>query len=225
MKSKRPYHHGHLKQALLDAALDLIRTKGAEAFTVREVARLAGVSHSAAYRHFRDKNDLLAAVATEGYNRMTEQMVAAMEPGKTAYEKFGLSGTGFIQFALRNPEHFKVIYDSPRRYEYPETNEAGERAFGILIRHVEECQAAGILQQGNSRMLALMFLVEAIGVAKLAITGRLPFTKSDDVLAFQYKIGEALARGLAPEPQPAKPPSATPSSKKRTKSPGQRPTP
>jgi AcrR family transcriptional regulator len=216
MKSKRPYHHGNLKQALLDAALELIRTKGAEAFTLREAARLAGVSHSASYRHFRDKNDLLAAVATEGYNRLTEEMVTATEPGKTAYERFRLTANGFIQFALRNPDHFKVIFDAPQRYEYPETNEAGERAFGTLIRRVEECQAAGILQQGNSRMLALMFLGVAIGIAKLAITGRLPFSEASQVVAFDAMVKDALSRGLAPEPQATKPPS-----KKRTKSPGQ----
>jgi AcrR family transcriptional regulator len=220
MKAKRPYHHGNLKQALLDAALDLIRTKGAEAFTLREAARLAGVSHSASYRHFRDKNDLLAAVAAEGYNRLTDEMLKAAEPGESAYERFRLIATGFIQFALRNPDHFRVIFDTPRRYEYPEANEAGDRAFGTLIRHVEECQAASLLQQGNSRMLALMFLGTVVGVAKLAITGRLPFTKSDDVLAFEDKVGAALIRGLAPESQAAKPPS-----KKRPKSPGQRPTP
>jgi AcrR family transcriptional regulator len=216
MNSKRPYHHGNLKQALLDASLDLIRTKGAEAFTLREVARLASVSHSAAYRHFRNKNDLLAAVATEGYNRLTEEMVTATEQGKTAYERFRLTGKGFIQFALRNPDHFKVIFDAPQRYEYPEANEAGERAFGILIRHVEECQAAGILQQGNSRMLALMYLAVAIGVAKLAITGRLPFREDSQVVAFDEMVKDALTRGVAPESQAAKPPS-----KKRTKSPGQ----
>lgn len=220
MKSKKPYHHGNLKQALLDAALELIRTKGAEAFTLREAARVAGVSHSAAYRHFRNKNDLLAAVATEGYNRLTEEMVTAIEPGKTTYERFRLSGRGFIQFALRNPDHFKVIFDAPKRYEYPETNEAGERAFGILIRCVEQCQATGILQPGNSRMLALMFLVVAVGVAKLAITGRLPFSEDSRVVAFDLMVKTALTRGLAPEPQAAKPPA-----KKRAKSPGQRPTP
>jgi AcrR family transcriptional regulator len=215
MKSKRPYHHGNLKQALLNAALDLIRTKGAEAFTLREAARLAGVSHSASYRHFRDKNDLLAAVATEGYNRLTQEMVTAIEPGKTASERFRLTACGFIQFALRNPDHFKVIFDAPQRYQYPETNEAGERAFGTLIQRIEECQAAGILQQGNSRMLALMFLAVAIGVAKLAITGRLPFSKTDDVVTFDAMVKGALTRGLAPELQAAKPPS-----KKRPKSPG-----
>ncbi len=216
MKPKRPYHHGNLKQALLDAALDLIRTKGAEAFTLREVARVAGVSHSACYRHFRDKNDLLSAVATEGYNRLTEAMVTATEPGKTAYERFRLTGNGFIQFALRNPDHFKVIFDAPRRYEYPEANEAGERAFGTLIRCVEECQAAGLLEQGNSRVLALMFLAVAIGIAKLAITGRLPFSEESRVVAFDAMVKGALSRGLAPEPQAAKPPS-----KKRARSPVQ----
>ena len=65
MNPKRRYHHGDLKRALLDAALELVRTKGAEAFTLREVARRAGVSHNAPYRHFRDRGELLAAVAVE----------------------------------------------------------------------------------------------------------------------------------------------------------------
>ena len=65
MKKARPYHHGHLKTALLEAALGLIREVGPTAFTLREVARRAGVSHNAPYRHFRDREELLAAVATE----------------------------------------------------------------------------------------------------------------------------------------------------------------
>jgi hypothetical protein len=100
----------------------------------------------------------------------------------------------------------QVIFDALQRYDYPEANEAGERAFGALIRRVEECQAVGMLQQGNSRMLALMYLAIAIGVAKLAITGRLPFSEESRVVAFDGMVKGALTRGLAPEPQPTKPP-------------------
>jgi AcrR family transcriptional regulator len=198
MQSKRPYHHGDLKRALLDAALAIVRSTGSEKFTLREVARRAGVSHNAPYRHFKDKAELLAAVATEGYNHVIEAMAKAMRSEKTAYEKFAKTGEGFLRFALRYPDHFKLIFDAPRRYEYTETNAAGERAFGTLTSAIEQCQAEGILQQGNSRMLALMFLSFVCGNAKLAITNRLPFSEADQVVAFNRFALDALARGLAP---------------------------
>ena len=79
MKKRRPYHHGNLKHALLEASLGLIREIGPRAFTLREVARRAGVSHNAPYRHFRNKEELLAAVAAEGFDRLTESMLEAAE--------------------------------------------------------------------------------------------------------------------------------------------------
>src|ERR1700757_2284011 len=72
-----PYHHGNLREALLEPAIRLTAEAGPAAFTLREVARRAGVSHNAPYRHFHDKDDLLAAVAAEGYNELTAAMTAA----------------------------------------------------------------------------------------------------------------------------------------------------
>jgi AcrR family transcriptional regulator len=215
MKSKRPYHHGNLKRALLDAALEIVRSTGSEEFTLREVARRAGVSHNAPYRHFKDKAELMAAVATEGYNHLTEAMNKAMRSEKSAYDRFAMTGEGFLCFALRYPDHFRLIFDVPRRYEYPETLEAGERAFGTLISAIEACQAEGILQQGNSRMLALMFLSLAIGNAKLAITNRLPFSEASQVLAFDRRSKDALSVGFAPG-APLRPPVKEVAAKKLT---------
>src|SRR5580658_1074366 len=75
MDLERPYHHGNLKPALLEAAVELIAEVGPAAFTLREVARRAGISHNAPYRHFREKDELLAAVATEGFERLAEALV------------------------------------------------------------------------------------------------------------------------------------------------------
>ena len=211
MKPKRPYHHGDLKRALLDAALELVRTQGAEAFTLREVARRAGVSHNAPYRHFQDKGELLSAVAIEGYERLRESMVRAAESGTTPEEKFRLSARGFLDFALRYPEHFKVIFDSPQRYGHPEARAAGERTFGTLVGYIEQCQSAGVLPQDNARMLALIYLATVQGMAKLAITGRLPFSGIDEVFKFFDKAGSALTRGLA---QPESEPVAVPPKKR-----------
>src|SRR5260370_37166177 len=77
MHRPKPYHHGNLREALLEAAIRLIAEVGPTAFTLREVARRAGVSHNAPYRHFRDRDDLMAAVAAQGFRELTEAMVDA----------------------------------------------------------------------------------------------------------------------------------------------------
>ena len=79
-KRRRTYHHGDLESALLDASIELITTKGADAFTLREVARRVGVDHAAAYRHFADKNMLLEAIAARGYAELAERLEEAVSP-------------------------------------------------------------------------------------------------------------------------------------------------
>src|SRR5271166_2750989 len=97
MPRPRSYHHGNLKQALLEASLDIIRKAGPGAFTLREVARRAGVSHNAPYRHFRDKEALLAALAAEGFDRLTAAMAKAVESATSALERFRLAGRGYVE--------------------------------------------------------------------------------------------------------------------------------
>lgn len=198
MKKRRPYHHGNLKRALLEASLSLIREIGPSAFTLREVARRAGVSHNAPYRHFRDKEELLAAVAAEGFDRLTESMVKAAESGSSALDRLRLSGRGYVQFALSHPQHFAVMFDAPRRFDlYPETRAAGERAFGTLVRYIEGCQEEGTLPRGDWKPLALLAWTMVHGVAKLAVGGRLPFSGAAQVLQFTDVATGALRLGMA----------------------------
>src|SRR6202142_1150909 len=99
MPKPRSYHPGNLKQALLEASLDLMRKAGPGAFTLREVARRAGVSHNAPYRHFRDKEELLAAVATGGFDRLTRALAAA-GPKASPLDRLRLSGVAYVDFAM-----------------------------------------------------------------------------------------------------------------------------
>src|ERR1700681_5062026 len=98
---RRPYHHGNLREALLQAALRAIADVGPAAFTLREVARRAGVSHNAPYRHFRDKDALLAAVAAQGFRELTRAMREAGERQSKALDKLSQSGLAYVAFAVR----------------------------------------------------------------------------------------------------------------------------
>ena len=206
MRKPRSYHHGNLKQALLKASLDLLRKTGAAAFTLREVARRAGVSHNAPYRHFRDKEELLAALAAEGFDRLTAAMTKAAESASGPMERFRSSGRGYVEFALRYPQHFAVMFEIPWQYDsYPVTQAAGARAFGTLVRNVEACQAAGILPAGDAQPFALLAWSMVHGVAKLAIGGRLPLSGYAEVLRFTDTATFALSQGLSHGFSPAAP--------------------
>jgi len=197
MKKTRPYHHGNLKRVLLGASLALIREIGPSAFTLREVARRAGVSHNAPYRHFRDKEELLAAVATQGFERLTDSMLRAAAAGSSPLERLQLSGRGYVQFALRHPQHFTVMFDAPWHFAaYQETHTAGEQAFGTLVGYIRECQAAGCLPKGDCQPLALLAWSMVHGIAKLALGGRLPLSGTAQVLQFTDLATEAIRLGM-----------------------------
>src|ERR1700760_961707 len=104
-RAVRPYHHGTLKQTLLDATIALIAEVGTHGFTLREVARRAGVSHNAPYRHYRDRDELLAVAGMQGFERLTGVMPRSAPRGSGTIERLRLCGRGYVDFALRWPQH------------------------------------------------------------------------------------------------------------------------
>ena len=197
MKQEHRYHHGNLKKALLDAAVKVIAKVGPSAFTLREVARKAKVSHNAPYRHFRDKEELLAAVAAEGFERLADSMIEAAAPAGDALSALLLSGRGYVQFALRWPDHFSVMFDQHEGFHaYPHYAASGQRAFQVLLDRITAAQQAGQLPGGNANALALTAWSMVHGVAKLAVSGLLPFDKEEAVLEFTAFATRALGQGL-----------------------------
>jgi AcrR family transcriptional regulator len=198
MARKRPYHHGNLRETLLEAAIRLIAEVGPAGFPLREVARRAGVSHNAPYRHFRDKDELIAAVATQGFRELTQAMREGAESRPTALDRLKHSGLAYVSFALRRPEHFTVMFDVPAsKTEYPDCAEAGEESFGTLVGFVAAAQGEGELPPGDTLERALVAWSVVHGIAKLAIAQRLPFRSDAEVLKFaDLAITESLA-GLA----------------------------
>ena len=180
---ERPYHHGNLRRALLDAALVILETEGAAALSLREAARRAGVSHAAPYRHFADKEALLAAVAEESFRALTAAMRARMSahaPGTKA--ELLASGVGYVTFAIENPARYRVIFgpasglDSPAdaASRYPELRAAGDACFGVLTSSVAACQKSGALRAGDANELALACWSMVHGLASLLGDCKLP---------------------------------------------------
>src|ERR1700757_4877316 len=157
MPRPKPYHHGNLREELLEAAIRLIAEVGPTAFTLREVARRAGVSHNAPYRHFRDRDDLMAAVAAEGFRELTQAMVESAGQRTEALDRLKHAGLGYVTFALRRPEHFTVMFDAPMsKRKHPDSAAASEQAFGTLMSFVKGCQDADRLPSGDLRQMALL---------------------------------------------------------------------
>lgn len=195
MPASRPYHHPDLRETLLEAAVALIGEAGPRAFTLREVARRAGVSHNAPYRHFASKDDLLLAVAAEGFQRLSAVMQNAAAGGKSAAERLELCGSGYVDFALRWPHHFLAMFDLPP--ELRDEHEAiGGDAFQVLLDCIMAAQQAGDLPKGDPLPLAWTAWSLVHGIAKLAVSGNLPLN-ARATLEFTRRASEALLRGLS----------------------------
>ena len=195
MGRAKPYHHGNLREVLLECSLRLIAEVGPAGFTLRELARRAGVSHNAPYRHFHDRDDLMAAVATQGYRELTHAMRTAAQDNNESLERLKQAGLAYITFALRRPEHFAVMFDGPvsLKTEHPGSSEAAKEAFATLVSFVQGCQEAGQFPFGDPQPFTLLAWSLVHGVAKLAITGRLPFRRKAEILKFaEFVIDRSL---------------------------------
>jgi AcrR family transcriptional regulator len=113
----RPYHHGDLRRALIDAARRLLEKEGPTALSLRAVAREAGVSPAAPYHHFKDKAELLDAVAHEGWEMLDVGLAAAREAADTVRGRMAGLGVAYVKFAQENPALYRVMYDGARDKE------------------------------------------------------------------------------------------------------------
>ncbi|KFE70794.1 TetR/AcrR family transcriptional regulator [Hyalangium minutum] len=189
-QSKPSYHHGDLRRALIEASLALISEKGFSALTLREVARRAGVTHAAPYRHFADKEALLAAVAEEGFRSMASEMRERMDTETRPTERLLACGVAYVLFAVRHPAHFRVMFgphfNKPSDHE--EMSKEGTHSFGLLMQSIIQGQQAGELRQGEPLPLALMVCSQVHGLASLLVDHQLDRPGEDTPDAEQIAI-------------------------------------
>ncbi|UWR34809.1 TetR/AcrR family transcriptional regulator [Sulfitobacter sp. W027] len=133
---KRGYHHGNLRQALIDAALELIEQRGPTGFTLSEAAKRAGVTPAAVYRHFEGREDLIAEAAHQGYDIFAGLMEFAYESGQpSALKAFEATGRAYLAFARKYPGHYIAMFESGISVNRtPELAHAANRANGVLER-------------------------------------------------------------------------------------------
>jgi AcrR family transcriptional regulator len=166
----RGYHHGNLKEALLRAALELIAQKGPAGFTFAEAARWAGVSPAAPYRHFRDRDELLASVALRGFQRFELALTRAWDDGRpdplTALDRLGKA---YLEFARTEPAYYSAMFEAgvPPSTS-AELREAGERAFSVLRGAAEKlCAQMPAAKRPPTLMVALHIWSMSHGIASL----------------------------------------------------------
>jgi AcrR family transcriptional regulator len=168
---RRGYHHGNLREALIQAAQDLIGAKGPAGFTIAEAARLAGVSPAAPYRHFRDAESLLAEVATRGFDAFRNRLAAALAasaPTDPAHAAEAV-GRAYLAFAREEPAFYAAMFEARiAREPFPDLQAAGDRAFGVLRTLADRLSSAARIQpRPPALMIALHLWSTAHGVASL----------------------------------------------------------
>ncbi len=134
MKAKRPYHHGDLRAALITAALSLIDEHGVKGLALSDAAHLAGVSVAAPYRHFKDKEALLAEIAAEGFTIFRDALArAAQSYPDDKVKRLVEMGVAYVDFALQNRSHFKVMWEGGIvKANYPEMEQTANQAYLLL---------------------------------------------------------------------------------------------
>jgi AcrR family transcriptional regulator len=164
------YHHGDLKRALTEAALGLVSEKGPKGFTLREVARRAGVSTAAPYRHFADKADLLAAVATQGFVQLHETLSAVAAETTDLHDRMVDMARAYVRWAVTHPDYYQAMFGAETdKSDHPELLMAGARAFDDLLDAITRCQEANMLPHGDPREIAGPTWSLLHGIASLTI--------------------------------------------------------
>ncbi len=173
----KPYHHGDLHQELLCAACELLEENNIASLSLRAVAKKVGVSHTAPYRHFKDKESLLAGIAGLGYDQLTTQMTEAVElhPGDPAAQ-LQEAGYRYVNLALKTPQCAQLMYSGilPCDDTYPALKASGDTAFDGLKMIIEEGQIKGVFRKGDIELLALTAWSGIHGLTLLLISGVLP---------------------------------------------------
>lgn len=209
----RPYHHGDLRRALVDAGRALLVEDPEGELTLREVARRAGVSHNAPYRHFAGLPALLDAVAAQVLTDLADELRAAAAPAPAVgsvidrvTDRLAAVGTAYVRFVVHRPAEARVVFATPKSQRAPDSPVvvAGHQAIGVLVALVEEGQRGGRLAPGAPIEVATTLWALVHGIATLVAAGQLPDAVADPDAFVTAHIDRLVGGLTAPAPAPAR---------------------
>ena len=185
-ESTLPYHHGELRETLVRVAIETIEQRGEASFTIREIAKVAGVSHAAAYRHFRSKHELVARIAEEGFYGLQASFHQALgeNAGRSCRARIKALGASYIRYALQHPGHFRAMFHLELRSHsgLPSLSGAASRAFGTLVDAVTEGIARRELVRRPPRELAMVVWAAIHGLSCLLLDQQIDSPPASDEL-------------------------------------------
>jgi AcrR family transcriptional regulator len=204
MTTPRPYHHGDLATALLDAAEEELAERGIEAFSLRGVAKRAGVSHAAPAHHFKDVQGLMTALAARGFERFVQrQSDFRRRAEKDAQSQLVASGLGYVVFAMENPALFRLMFGSSRtNLDDATLGPAVSRAYGDLVIHVARARGLDVRAVEDGLAMRDADFMEDVaacwavahGLADLLVAGRMESIGALPTKARQAAIAAVIRR-------------------------------
>jgi len=176
---RETYHHGDLKNALIQAGSEILAVEGLSGLTLRKVARQAGVSHADPYAHFTDKEALIAAISTEGYQRLYARLQAAVDsyPRAPAHQLVA-AAWAYLQFALQETAYFRLSLSGAleKEKDYPAFVAISKESFALVVQIVGACQAAGVLRPGPTDLAAVSVWSLVHGFTSLLLENQISHT-------------------------------------------------
>jgi len=185
---RETYHHGDLKNALIEAGIEILAREGVEGLSLRKVASQAGVSHSAPYAHFADKQALIAAISTEG-NILVNERLESIQAEYADNPRQALIETcwAYLSFAMEKPAHFKVTFSGvvEKEDEYPALVEITTRNNAAVAKATARCQQAGCLAPGPADLMGVSIWSAVHGLACLLLEGQISHTVLERFTPYQ----------------------------------------
>lgn len=196
---ERPYHHGNLREALLDRAVVVIEAEGVDGLSLRQLARDLGVSHGAPARHFRDRQALIDALAHRGFTVLNAALSAAAYADEDFQIRFRALGRAYLSFALEHPALLSTMYTLKHHPDAGDLRELGGQGMEFTRELIEQAQAAGEIGPGNASLFAASAFAAVHGAASLGSEGFAPDVPIDvladtlaDLLWAAMSVGHAV---------------------------------
>lgn len=198
--SKSNYHHGDLRRALTDAALEIIAEKDIESLSLREVARRVGVSHTAPYRHFPDKDALVAAVAQEGFEALKGELEAALQAHPSQpITQLQATGIAYVKYAITHRSHYRImfgVYINCAEERFPSLYQVAMQTLQVPYDAIVAGQAAGLIKMTDPKKLTWTVWSIVHGLATLLMDQQIPVSNAIAVDELATFVTQSLIEGI-----------------------------